>query len=233
MWGTTGPVHSVTISRNTAAMTKHRLHMLSFLLLLATAGCADTAFIQSRGKFLRGAHNKTQARQAARILCLWEAAEGQGLDGQPSRGFAGQILFFGPGDAAPFPVHGTIRIFEYDNFDPNENSPKPIHAFVFDDGGWNAHRSESTMGESYNVFLPYVKHHAGRAKCALKVEFTAEQYRRPSRKSHCRHGKRAQRLSQPSRATLLVKTRNPRQRCRISSPTGWIPHESTTNNCKA
>jgi len=148
--------------------------MLSFLLLLATAGCADTAFIQSRGKFLRGAHNKTQARQAARILCLWEAAEGQGLDGQPSRGFAGQILFFGPGDAAPFPVHGTIRIFEYDNFDPNENSPKPIHAFVFDDGGWNAHRSESTMGESYNVFLPYVKHHAGRAKCALKVEFTAE-----------------------------------------------------------
>lgn len=155
-------------------MTKHRLHMLSFLLLLATAGCADTAFIQSRGKFLRGAHNKTQARQAARILCLWEAAEGQGLDGQPSRGFAGQILFFGPGDAAPFPVHGTIRIFEYDNFDPNENSPKPIHAFVFDDGGWNAHRSESTMGESYNVFLPYVKHHAGRAKCALKVEFTAE-----------------------------------------------------------
>lgn len=155
-------------------MTKHRLHMLSFLLLLATAGCADTAFIQSRGKFLRGVHNKTQARQAARILCLWEAAEGQGLDGQPSRGFAGQILFFGPGDAAPFPVHGTIRIFEYDNFDPNENSPKPIHAFVFDDGGWNAHRSESTMGESYNVFLPYVKHHAGRAKCALKVEFTAE-----------------------------------------------------------
>jgi hypothetical protein len=30
------------------------------------------------------------------------------------------------------------------------------------------------MGESYNVFLPYVKHHTGRAKCALKVEFTAE-----------------------------------------------------------
>lgn len=155
-------------------MTKHRLHMLSFLLLLAAVGCADTSFIQSPGQFLPGAGKKTQARQAARILCLWEAAEGQGLDGQPSRGFAGQILFFGPGDAAPFPVHGTIRIFEYDNFDPDEDSPKPIHAFVFDDGGWNAHRSESTMGESYNVFLPYVKHHKGRARCALKVEFTAE-----------------------------------------------------------
>lgn len=155
-------------------MTKQRLYMLSFLLLLTSVGCADTSFIKSPGQFLPGARNKAQTRQAARILCLWEAAEGQGLDGQPSRGFAGQILFFGPGDAAPFPVHGAIRIFEYDNFDPDEDSPKPIHAFVFDDGGWNAHRSESTVGESYNVFLPYVKHHKGPATCALKVEFTAE-----------------------------------------------------------
>jgi len=155
-------------------MTKHRLYILSFLLLLASVGCAETAFIKSPGQFLLGTRNKAQARQAARILCLWEAAEGQGLDGQPSRGFAGQILFFGAGDAAAIPVHGEIRIYEYDDFDPDEDSPKPIHLFVFDDGGWNAHRAESMMGESYNVFLPYVKHHKGPATCALKVEFTAE-----------------------------------------------------------
>jgi len=155
-------------------MKMYQPYILSFLLILTCVGCSETSFIKSPGPFLPRARKRAQARQAARILCLWEPAEGQGLDGKPSRGFAGQILFFGAGDAAPIPVHGTTRIYEYDNFDPTEDTPKPIHVFVFDDDSWNVHRAESTMGESYNVFLPYVKRRKGLARCALKVEFIAE-----------------------------------------------------------
>ena len=152
-----------------------RPHFLPVLLMsIITVGCAETSLIKFPGKFLADTREKHQQHQVARILCLWEPAEGQGLDGRPSRGFAGQILFFGFGDAAPVPVHGTVRIYEYENFNPDEIDPTPAHVFVFDDSGWNAHRAESTVGQGYNVFLPRVKNHQGPAHCALKIEFTAE-----------------------------------------------------------
>lgn len=155
-------------------MKTHQQVVISVLVAVFGTGCADTSFLKSPGQLLTERREKIRQQPATRILCLWEAAEGQGLDGRPARGFAGQILFFGPREAAPVPVHGTVRIFEYEDFDPDELNPKPIHVFVFDDTGWNAHRSESTVGEAYNVFLPYVKRHNGLATCALKVEFESK-----------------------------------------------------------
>lgn len=140
------------------------------LVLVICGGCAQTSFMKPPGQYLPSALKKS-SQQPTRILCLWETAEGQGLDGQSSRGFAGQILFFGYQDAAPITVDGTVRIYQYDEFDPEERNPKPIHVFVFDSAGWNKHLAESTVGESYNVFLPYVKRENGSALCALKVEY--------------------------------------------------------------
>jgi hypothetical protein len=148
--------------------------VLSMLIAGICTGCAGTSFIKSPGQFLTERRQKIRQQSATRILCLWEAAEGQGLDGRPSRGFAGQILFFGSRDAAPIPVHGTVRIFEYENYDRDDTNPKPIHVFVFEDAAWNVHRAESTVGQAYNVFLPYVKRHKGLAACALKVEFVSD-----------------------------------------------------------
>lgn len=155
-------------------MSEIRCLLLITFLIPLVGGCAETSFIKSTGKFVPGLRGKLKDPQAARILCLWEAAEGQGLEGQTTRGFAGQVLFFGYGEPTPIPVHGEVRIYQYDNYDPDERSPKPIHVFVFDDGGWNAHQAESTIGHSYNVFLPYVNDHPGTARCALKVEYIPE-----------------------------------------------------------
>ncbi len=159
----------------TDVMTTSRTILLSLLLAVFCGGCAETSFIRAPGRLLSESTNRKQL--PARILCLWEPAEGQGLDEHASRGFAGQILFFGYGSASPIPVHGTVRIYQYDNFDPDELDPKPIHVFVFDDAGWNTHRVDSTGGEAYNVFLPYVKRHQSAASCALKVEFIPEKGR--------------------------------------------------------
>ena len=110
------------------------------------------------------------SKPVAKILCLWEAAEGQGLDEKPARGFAGQVMFFTYGDPSPIKVDGTVRIYQYTNFDADEEDPKPIHEFVFESTAWNAHRAEGTLGHSYNVFLPYVRKGSERATCALRVE---------------------------------------------------------------
>ncbi|MCA9048241.1 MAG: hypothetical protein KDA89_05905 [Planctomycetaceae bacterium] len=108
-----------------------------------------------------------------KILSLWEPSEGQGMDGMPSRGFAGQILFFTHGSATPIPVHGVVKIHQYANYDPDQPDPTPVHTFTFDDGAWNAHAADGTLGHSYNVFLPFQEEKPAHVVCALRVEITA------------------------------------------------------------
>ena len=161
---------SVVISCNTVAMWT-----LFAAITAAAPGCSSflqtsTAIIKSPVAFVTSIGEE---KRIVKILCLWEPAEGQGLDGKPSRGFAGQILMFAHGSPSPIPVHGRVHIYEYVNYHPDEVDPQPIHKFTFDDGGWNAHRTESTLGESYNVFLPYVVKNNGHATCALRVEYVS------------------------------------------------------------
>lgn len=152
---------------------------ISSLLLAASClglctGCAETSLLRSPSKLLPESMRVRKATQPARILCLWEQAEGAGHDGKPTRGFAGQILLFERGDASPVAVDGRVRIYQYDDFDPDEVNPKPLHVFEFDSAAWNAHRTMGTVGVSYNVFLPYMNKHNEPAECGLQVEFIPE-----------------------------------------------------------
>ena len=89
-------------------------------------------------------------------------------------------MFFSPGEPSPVKVNGIVRIYEYVDFDDSLSEHQPIHEFIFDDGGWNAHRTESTLGETYNVFLPYVLKDGRHNVCALRVEFESEDGRKVS-----------------------------------------------------
>jgi hypothetical protein len=181
--GTTMNILRLTKTDNRAnviirRVTIARLFAVAAITVSAT-GCSSflhtsAAIIKSPVAFVSGIGAE---KRIVKILCLWEPAEGQGLNGRPSRGFAGQILLFPHGSPSPIPVHGKIHIYEYVDFDPEDEDPQPIHKFTFDDGGWNAHRTESTLGESYNVFLPYVLKDKGHASCALRVEYVSPEGR--------------------------------------------------------
>ena len=80
-------------------------------------------------------------------------------------------MFFTYGDPSPIKVDGTVRIYQYADFDAEEIDPTPVHEFVFESTAWDVHRSEGTLGHSYNVFLPYVLKHKGLARCGLRLEF--------------------------------------------------------------
>lgn len=148
--------------------------MLVASLIFASAGCTQSSMLRNPVQVISDLRGEPSEAQPARVLCLWETAEGQGLDGQNARGFAGQVLFFGSGNAAPIPVTGAVRIHQYDDYDPADEHPEPIHVFVFDSAAWNAHRTEGTLGVGYNVFVPYVPKHSDMAYCGLKVEVVTE-----------------------------------------------------------
>ena len=140
------------------------------MLLAATSGCTSANSLLLSA--LPG-RKPVENLPVARIVCIWEPAEGTGLKGLPSRGFAGQILFFAPGNPTPITVNGDVRVYVFDDSGTEEEQAKPIHRFDFVNNAWNVHARESMVGPAYYLFLPYTRDHSYRARCSLRVRYTA------------------------------------------------------------
>jgi hypothetical protein len=109
----------------------------------------------------------------ADIVCLWEPAEGVGMDGLPTRGFAGQILFFVKGQSEPVKVNGDVRIYVFDDQGTEEEQKRPLHEFNFPADAWNIYLSPTNLGTAYQVFVPYTRKGGMQANCALRVRLAA------------------------------------------------------------
>lgn len=163
------------MSRSGYLMLSNTLGFLGMLGLLAwLPGCSSASVVKSLpGLSLPGVSLPSRADSpVSRILSLWEPSEGIGVDGKPSRGFAGQVLFFGPGEQSAVQVNGVVRVIEYGDFDPEEEDPVALHTFEFASDAWDAHRTDGSVGHSYSVFIPYVQKQRGAVNCALRVEYT-------------------------------------------------------------
>ena len=137
--------------------------------LLLGGGCAGTK------SFLNW--NREEVPEASaqnpvvRIIAIWEPAEGNGLDGLPTRGFAGQIMFFTAGESTPVRADGDVRIYLYDEQGNQTQRAKPLHQFDYINGAWTTHLRLGMLGPVYQVFVPYVRKHPYRARCVLRVRF--------------------------------------------------------------
>ena len=160
---------------------KKQIALAVVTIIAGITGCSST-FVQSSTSAIvhpvRTISALTRPQPVSRILCLWEAAEGQGVDGKPARGFAGQVLFFGHGEESPSEVNGEVIIYEYADYDANEVDPQPLHRFRFDSKAWSRHMTDGTLGLSYNVFIPYTKKSKLHDVCALQVVYISEDGRR-------------------------------------------------------
>ena len=135
-------------------------------LLLLLPGCAETSLL----KWKQQKHPQADARNpAVKALCLWEPANGHNADGLPTRGFAGQILFFTARSPVPVQVNGDVRVYLFDDQGTREEQAKPIRQFDFLGDAWMVHLQETTLGPAYHVFVPYVRKGHHQANCALRV----------------------------------------------------------------
>ena len=158
---------------------KHWLRQVAGLLgvwsILLTAGCTTTELLDWRTWKKPEIPQADKDHPAVRIVALWEPSEGIGLDKLPTRGFAGQILFFIRGSSSPVAVKGKVRIYVYDDQGPAESRLQPIHQFDFPSESWAAHLITGMLGPSYHVFIPYTRKHPYRAQCSLRVRLTPEE----------------------------------------------------------
>lgn len=114
----------------------------------------------------------------AQVVCMWQRAEGRGLDDLPSRGFAGQIVFLTAKSATPVEVEGDVTIYLFDDQAPIEKQGQPLHMARFVGGSWQTHLKTTTWGPTYQIFMPYIRKGAHRASCSLVVQIDTPDGRR-------------------------------------------------------
>ena len=116
----------------------------------------------------------TEEDPVVELVCLWEAGEGVTVEGSPTRGFAGQVLFFSARQQEPVRIDGTVRIMVFDNLGTPEEQSKPIHQFDFDGTSFNSFLTDTNMGAAYQLFIPYTRKGAHKADCALRIRYTPQ-----------------------------------------------------------
>lgn len=147
-------------------------YLLILLFSVSITGCASIDLTSWDWKTKH--QFATPKKPVYEIVALWEPAEGKGVDGMPTRGFAGQLLFFQHNNSSPVYVKGEVMIHLFDDQGDLKDQTKPIHQYKFDSGAWQAHAIESTLGPGYQVFIPYVRKGRIQAECALRVQLNQQ-----------------------------------------------------------
>ena len=136
-------------------------------------GCATSSLLKLGGEKDETVW-ATPEQPPIRMIAMWEPAEGHGVDGMPTRGFAGQILFVGT-EKSSLAVKGDVAVYVFDDVGSAEEQSKPIHRFDFSSEAWDLHRHKGSLGTTYNVFIPYTrKDWIYQAQCSLLIRYKTE-----------------------------------------------------------
>ena len=156
--------------RTTTRRAHTALLLLTALATVASGGCSSLGPLAVwKANRIREA---TDADPVVEVLCLWQPAEGRGLNGLPTRGFAGQIMFFTRRSPEPVRIDGDVRIYLFENRGTVEERAKPVHQFDFIGKVWDQHLQQGTLGTSYHVFIPFTREHEWQTECVLRVRLT-------------------------------------------------------------
>ncbi len=149
-------------------------HVKPLLLVFAatslmTTGCASLGL----GSFALGEKKPayplaTKERPATQIVAMWRPSRGT-HEGRPTRGFAGNIMFFTSRDTMPALVNGTVRVYVFDDQGTIEEQGKPIQQYDFPADAWNSYAELSKIGPSYSVFIPYPRPGKHEANCTVSL----------------------------------------------------------------
>ena len=130
----------------------------TLVLLSCAAGCQTwmkpPAIVNPMTWFKDPSHEEKHG-VPQRLVVLW-ADDVMGQTGKPStRGFGGRLYFYNADDK-PIPVEGQLTIYAYDDTIPKKGSQRnPDRKFVFTAEQFQSHFSESQIGPSYSIWVPW------------------------------------------------------------------------------
>ena len=76
--------------------------------------------------------------------------------GKPGvRGFGGRVYFYVDGKPEPVPVDGQLVVYAFDGNTADPNVVAPLRKYVITPEQLKRHHSDSTLGHSYSVWVPW------------------------------------------------------------------------------
>ena len=146
--------------------------LLAAVLMLSGPGCASMQLLNLKTDKVPTADAE---HPAIEVLAVWQAAEGPGIGGIPTRGFAGQIFFFTQDRGHPWPSMAKLASTSSTTTALPSNRREPLRQFDFDRQSWTAHLQSSKLGPTYGVFIPYPREDYHQAVCSLRIRLHTAQ----------------------------------------------------------
>ena len=155
-----------------------RIHSTIAVLVLAAAcssGCKTIA-APSWTKNWFSAEDPRLAEskypKPVRLAVVWSPAMLNTVGKKPTRGFGGRIYFY---DAAnkPVPVDGQLVVYGYDDRKQRTDGKTPDRKYAFTPEQFTQHYSETELGASYSVWVPWDEVGGPQMDISLVPIFTA------------------------------------------------------------
>jgi hypothetical protein len=121
-------------------------------LLASATGCAQLDVTQPKTWFSR---EDGEPQTPKKVVAVWTDAEAQHVDHRRTRGFGGRLTFFDPEGDAPVRVDGKLVVYAFDEDGRDAEDVKPSRKYVFTPEQFANHHSQSKLGHSYSVWLPW------------------------------------------------------------------------------
>lgn len=141
---------------STAMMTKYLppLRVVAAITFVAmVTGCASKPLTLT--KSLPWSADKSY-ETPEKIIAVWTDAVYQMPGAAPTRGFGGRIYFYNrTGDAVP--VDGELIVYAFDDREPAAPTDKPTRKYAFTAEQLTRYYSQSELGASYNIWIPWDK----------------------------------------------------------------------------
>jgi len=119
----------------------------------------------------RKADEPTPPEIPVRMVSSWTDTVLNKTDRKPQRGFGGRLTFFGQDHETPVRIDGQLVVYAFEETEGQPRSTQPTRRFIFPREQFVRHESESTLGPSYSVWLPWDEVGGERKNISLIARF--------------------------------------------------------------
>jgi hypothetical protein len=124
--------------------------VIALIAIIATLGCST---LKPNWKWSK--ESKPQLPES--VLPIWSDTVLH-QPGKPGvRGFGGRVYFYAEEGGDPIQVDGSLSVYVFDGDQYDTTSSEPLRKFVITADQLASHHSESELGDSYSVWIPWDK----------------------------------------------------------------------------
>lgn len=144
---------NATVSRRTIAT--NTVAKLRLALLWVVAGMAPGCTMFDAPLASLGFLDEDAPRMPTKVIPVWTETVLHQAGQQNIRGCGGRIVFYGRDNERPIRVDGSIVVYAWDDTDETKSRSTPDRKYVFTAEMLQKHYSQSRVGHSYSLWIPW------------------------------------------------------------------------------